>query len=488
MSMQNSYRYVVMITGLGSFLFLSGFGIFGHKKYEAPITKDTLQPDKVLFDRAIHDIEKGNYETARLTLNTLINTYDSSEYLAKAKLAIADAWYREGGAHGFAQAEAEYKDFILFYPNMEEAAESQYKVCQIHYRQMDKSDRDNAQAQRAEDECRQVMVQFPNSKFTPQATQLLRNTQEVLADKEYKTGDFYYGKGSFPAAASRLSFLGQQYPNYSGSDEALWQLADAYKHMGDHFENQEGDALTKIVRDYPLSVHVAAAKLRLQGLNRPVPAADLNAYNRMKEDLAGRTKPGMIHRVIGPFEGSPEVNLASKTGAPAMTNIRPSLPVSIPASAAGGGGTGLSDVTASQVPDTQAIDQKQDARIGTPAAETPQTTSQLTAPAGSAPAGKAGGTGEQPGSVGSTGLPSDRATLNPPTPAPEVLPTNHPPTKDQIKAQKAAQVRVAKIQKKEAEQKAKQDAKNGGKKPATPATTPAAATSPTTPQPAPAQQ
>src|ERR1051326_2476065 len=76
-------------------------------KYENPITKDTQQPDKVLFDKAINDIERGRYEVARLTLNTLINTYDTSEYLAKAKLAVADSWYREGGAHGLAQAEAE---------------------------------------------------------------------------------------------------------------------------------------------------------------------------------------------------------------------------------------------------------------------------------------------------------------------------------------------------------------------------------------------
>jgi len=97
---------------------------FKRKKYENPITKDTQQPDKILFDKSIHDIEKGRYEVARLTLNTLINTYDTSEFLAKAKLAIADSWYREGGTHGMAQAEAEYKDFILFYPAMEEAAES----------------------------------------------------------------------------------------------------------------------------------------------------------------------------------------------------------------------------------------------------------------------------------------------------------------------------------------------------------------------------
>src|SRR6201991_5081574 len=118
---------------------LGGCGIRRHK-YDNPISKDTQQPDKVLFDKAINDIEHSRFEIARLLLQNLINTYDTSEYLAKAKLAIADAWYREGGAHGLAQAEAEYKDFILFYPNMEESAEAQEKICKMQYNLMEKAD------------------------------------------------------------------------------------------------------------------------------------------------------------------------------------------------------------------------------------------------------------------------------------------------------------------------------------------------------------
>ncbi len=178
---------------------LSSCGIRRHK-YADPITKNTEQPDKVLFDRAINDIEHSRYEIARLTLQTLINTYDSSEFLAKAKLAIADSWFREGGAHGLAQAEAEYKDFELFYPNMEESAEAQERVCDIHYKQMDKADRDPIHAIRAEDECRQLLMQYPNSKFAPETQQKLRNVQEVLAAHEYATATFYHHKGSFRTA------------------------------------------------------------------------------------------------------------------------------------------------------------------------------------------------------------------------------------------------------------------------------------------------
>src|SRR2546421_2274805 len=193
MMLQKNLRFAAPL--LAAAVLLSSCGI-RRKKYDNPIAKDTQQPDKVLFDKAVNDIEHSRFEVARLLLQNLINTYDTSEYLAKAKLAIADAWFREGGAHGLAQAEAEYKDFILFYPAMEESAEAQEKVCDIHYKQMEKPDRDPMHALRAEQECKQLLLQFPNSKFAPQAQQRLRDIQEVLAESEFRVGTLYQKKGS----------------------------------------------------------------------------------------------------------------------------------------------------------------------------------------------------------------------------------------------------------------------------------------------------
>ena len=99
------------LAAVGVFALLASCGLKRHP-YDNPITKDTQQPDKVLFDKAVNDIEHGRYEVARITLNTLINTYDQSEYMAKAKLAIADSWFREGGAHGLAEAEADRKSVV----------------------------------------------------------------------------------------------------------------------------------------------------------------------------------------------------------------------------------------------------------------------------------------------------------------------------------------------------------------------------------------
>jgi outer membrane protein assembly factor BamD len=355
-----------LVAGGGSaLLILSGCG---GKKYENPIAKDTLQPDKVLFDKAIKDVEKGRYEIARLTLQTLISTYDTSEYLAKSKLAIADSWFREGGSHGLAQAEAEYKDFILFYPTLEEAAEAQEKVCMIHYRQMMKPDRDTTHALRAEDECRQLLVQFPNSRFAPRAQQLLREIQEVLAEHEFRVGRFYHNKGSYPSAANRLQAVTDHYPLFSQADESLWRLGDAYTRMGQRFRDKSISAYQRIVRDYPLSPYADEAKRKLTGMEAQVPEPDPVALARMKYELENTKEPGMMSHFWGIFRQRPDVSQAAKSGEPSMTALRPSVPASVPA-AGGTSGAPTAEVTLSPVTDSTALDTRPEARRSTAGAK-----------------------------------------------------------------------------------------------------------------------
>lgn len=443
-------------------------GIFKKKKYENPISKDTLQPDKVLFDRAINDIEHGRYEVARLTLNTLINTYDSSEFLAKAKLAIADSWYREGGAHGLSQAEAEYKDFELFYPNMEESAEAQWRVCQIHYKQMEKVDRDNSQTLRAEDECMQMVTAYPNSHYTAQANQMLRNVQEVLADKEFRTGQFYYTKGAFPAAQNRLAFVTQQYPLFSGADDALWLEADSYKRMGDRFEDQQAAALSKIVKDYPLSDHVDEAKEQLTALKKPIPAADPAAYQRMKYDVENTKNPSLFSRATDVLRRGPDAHLAAKNGAPPMIILAPPTPVSVPAvvadAPAGTSGLGgVNDVTATTVNNSKDIDTKPEARA-------PNT-------AGGTPAPGETGTGTATPAAVAT------ATAKPVVNAPP--PTNHP----YIETKKQRKLREKAIEQQKKNQTKQAAASTTNTPPGTAATTnpPSTTGTPVTPTTAPPQ-
>ena len=184
----------------------------------------------MLFDRAEDAIKHGKYDVARLSLQTLINTYPDSEYVARAKLAIGDSWYEEGGAAAMAQAESEYKDFITFFPNMPEAAEAQMKIANIHFSEMEKADRDPTHARRAEEEYRQMILQFPDSPLVPRSQAAAAGSAGSAGPTgSIIIGHFYFMRESYPAAIARLKSVADTYPLYSGADEALFELGGAYE-------------------------------------------------------------------------------------------------------------------------------------------------------------------------------------------------------------------------------------------------------------------
>src|SRR3984885_4895361 len=201
-----------------------------NKKAVNPLSKvASVQPDKVLFDKAMEAMKRNRFDVARMTLQTLINTYPDSEYIARAKLAVGDSWYAEGGTAALAQAEQERIAFEIFFPNMAEAAEAQLKIANIHYQQMEKADRDYTHAKRAEDEYRKMILQYPDSKLVPEAKQRLLEVQEVLGEREFDIGRFYYLRQSYPASIARLQSLVDKYPLYSRADEALYLLGQDYE-------------------------------------------------------------------------------------------------------------------------------------------------------------------------------------------------------------------------------------------------------------------
>jgi outer membrane protein assembly factor BamD len=137
--------------------------------------------------------------------------------------------------------------------------------------------------------------------------------------------------------------------------------------MGPRFRQRDGDALTKLVKDYPLSPYAELAKKRLEAMELPVPEADPAAVARMKYEAANRTKIGTIRRNMDNFRRTPEVAAAAKSGTPTMTNPKASIPASVPAPP---GSTGVNEVTLQPVSGSTALDTNPDARSKTPESST----------------------------------------------------------------------------------------------------------------------
>jgi len=315
-----------------------------NKKVSNPIAQvDSKQPDKILFDRAMDAMKHNKFDVARLTLQTLINTYPDSEYVARAKLAVGDSWYAEGGSAALTQAENEYKDFETFFPNMPEAAEAQLKIADIHFHEMEKPDRDFTHALRAEEEYRYLITTWPDSKLVPEAKTRLLEVQEVLAEREYRVGRFYYMRESWNAAVARLQTLSETYPLYSKADETLFLLGTCYQKQAENFRNipisksfpetakarmvkdredLAAAAFAKIITRYPAMDRVADAQKQLAAMHYPVPKPTAAAIAQSKAEEASRSELGYKARAMDYLHRGPDQALANavKKGDPTLTD------------------------------------------------------------------------------------------------------------------------------------------------------------------------
>ena len=280
---------------------------------------NTAEPDKVLYNRAVEDIRRGRQEVGRLGLQTLINTYPDSEYLAKAKLSIADSYYKEAGTANMAQAIQGYKDFIVFFPFLPEAAYAQLQVANAHYQQMAKPDRDRSEAKAAEDEYQTFLAKYPKDPLAPKAEQRLRDVQEIIAEGDYRIGYFYYVKGDKRAAAARLTSIAKRYPLYSRSDKVQWMIGDIFEKS----EHKEIAALYygNILKNYPLSELAPNAKNKLVEFKVPVPQADPKAMAWMTaEQNTPRQREGIVKKPLALVRSGPhqEMVASAKHGTPTL--------------------------------------------------------------------------------------------------------------------------------------------------------------------------
>jgi outer membrane protein assembly factor BamD len=297
------FLWVAVLGGV----FLTGCPLHRHRHADlATAINPGDQPDKILYEKATNEITHGRYDVGRLTLQTLINTYPDSEYLAKAKLAIADSYYDEGGISGLTQSEAEYKDFITFFPTAPEAPEAQYRVGMGHFRMMAKADRDQTEARLAEAELKEFLLKYPDSPMTARVKGRLREAQEVLAQGEFETASFYQMRGAYRAARGRFREIVEKYPNFSGGDEALYGLGQTLERL--KTPKEAVPYYSRLVRDFPLSPRADVAKQRLVAMGEPVPKPTRATLARAQADATRLRSKSLLGKLATAMAGTPDTS------------------------------------------------------------------------------------------------------------------------------------------------------------------------------------
>jgi outer membrane protein assembly factor BamD len=180
-------------------------------------------------------------------------------------------------------------------------------------------------------------MQFPDSPMVPEAKRRLLKVQEVLADREFEIGHFYYERESWPAAIARFKSLTDTYPLYSGADEALFEMGGAYAKEADlvrrsrlaevakaplikQYTDNAVAAYDRILTNYPLEDRAVDARKALLAMGKPIPKATPEAIAQNKKEQDSRGSMTTKEKLMYNFKKGPDVSEAVTVGDPTLVD------------------------------------------------------------------------------------------------------------------------------------------------------------------------
>jgi outer membrane protein assembly factor BamD len=237
----------------------------GCKKKTVQVTPDVASSDEALYKLGEQAMKKDT-EKAILYLRQVIDSFPKSFYAQRAKLLIADAYFRKGDESNMILAAAEYKEFIRAYPYSPSAAYGQYQVAMTFFKKILKPGRDPSKTIQALAEFKKVITDYPASDQAKAAQEKIKQCEERLAEHGAEIAISYYKRRAYRASLSRLTEIMTSYPEYSRLDEIYFYLGDCHFMMRQY--DQALPFFTKVVTDYARRPLTKTATKRLAEIEK----------------------------------------------------------------------------------------------------------------------------------------------------------------------------------------------------------------------------
>jgi len=145
--------------------------------------------------------------------------FPKSFYAQRAKLAIADSYFKKGDEGSLILAASEYREFISLFPLSPSAAYAQYQIAMTFYKKALKPGRDQTKTKQALAEFKKVITNYPLSEEAKLAQEKIKDCEERLAEHTLSIGELYYRMRAYKASVSRLKEILTNFPNYSKMDK-----------------------------------------------------------------------------------------------------------------------------------------------------------------------------------------------------------------------------------------------------------------------------
>lgn len=215
-----------------------------------------------LYAEAKEDLASGSYDKAIKGLERVEGRAAGTVLGQQAMLELAWAQYRAGER---VQAVATLDRFIKLNPSSPALDYAYYMKGLANFNEdlglfgrlarQDISERDQQASRDAQLAFRQLVEQFPESKYAPDARVRIDFINNMLAAYEVHVARYYYRRGAYVAAANRAQQAVKEFQYAPAAEEALYLMMASYEALG--LKPLRDDAERVLRKSFPDSRYLA---------------------------------------------------------------------------------------------------------------------------------------------------------------------------------------------------------------------------------------
>jgi outer membrane protein assembly factor BamD len=248
--------------GLTAIILLSGCA---ESKYDPTAEWNTQK----LYEEAKDEMAAGGYEKAITYYEKLEGRAAGTPLAQQAQLDKAWAQYKTNEP---AQAVATLERFIKLHPASPALDYALYLKGLVNFNEnlglfsalaeQDIAERDPKQAKESFEAFRELVVRFPDSKYSADARLRMAFIKNSLARSDVYVARYYFDKGAYVAAINRAQTTVKEFQDVPAVEEALFIMVQSYDRLG--LDKLRDDTKRVLEATYPNStfVHPELAKTK----------------------------------------------------------------------------------------------------------------------------------------------------------------------------------------------------------------------------------
>ena len=233
--MKNKMRIGLIL----SIAFLANCSWMGFDDKESTENQESGYTEREFYDKIQRSLGSKNWQLAIGNLQLLESQFPFGKYAEQSQLELIYAQYM---SNDYSSSIASAERFIRLHPQHPNVDYAVYVKGLSEFNQsgrlfdglfdLDNSTRDIGTARQSFATLGQLIKQYPNSPYAPDARQRLISLRNQLARSEINVANYYFSRGALVAAANRGQYVVENFQQSPAVADGLAVMAQAYHMMG----------------------------------------------------------------------------------------------------------------------------------------------------------------------------------------------------------------------------------------------------------------